>query len=137
MSSSGHTSLCFACARLVKQPETALDQLLEPRDEACGWGPIDEIMIETDGQMQVLPGGNVPVHDAWFLADAAQGEEEAMRCWGGDAPAKPFAEHPHGRDPARSDAAFPQARGSARHPAEEWHQNAWPSRKPSLQPGWH
>src|SRR6266487_6342731 len=122
---------------LVKQPKTALNQFLEPRDEACGWRPIDNIMIETDGQTQVLADSDLPVHDAWFRCDAAEGEHEAIGGVAGYAPANTFADHPHCRDPARSDHSFPQERGSAPRPPQEPDNQAWPSRKHSRQPARH
>jgi len=30
---------------LVKQPKTALNPVFQPCDEACGWRPIDDIVI--------------------------------------------------------------------------------------------
>src|SRR5438034_3209780 len=73
----------------------ALDQFFQPRDEACCRSAIDDIVIQTDSQTQVLADGDLPIHDAWLLGDAAQGEEEAMDGRGGYAPATSFAKHPH------------------------------------------
>ena len=63
---------------LVKQPKTALNQFFQPCDEACGWRAVDNIVIQTDGQTQVLADGDVPINHSWLLGDAAEGEEEAM-----------------------------------------------------------
>ena len=67
------------CSDLLgRQTKTSLNQVFQPCDEACGWSPIDDIMIQTDRQTQVLPDGDVPIHDAWLLADATKSEEEAV-----------------------------------------------------------
>gem|GEM_PF-5298829 len=46
------------CSDLLgRQTKTTLNQVFQPCDEVCGWSPIDDIMIQTDCQTQVLPDG--------------------------------------------------------------------------------
>src|ERR1700693_4538476 len=58
----------------------ALNQVFEPLGEACRRSAIDNIVIKTNRQAQIVPDSYVPINDTRLLADAAQRNHE---CWGG------------------------------------------------------
>src|SRR5215471_9858283 len=55
----------------VVQAIAALNQFFQPLGETCCRGAIDDILIKTDRQTQIVSHNDLPVHDPWLLANAA------------------------------------------------------------------
>src|SRR6056297_2399566 len=57
---------------------TGFQAFTEALDEPCGWRSVDDVVVEGDGQTQELPGTEFAVDQAWFGADAPDGELEGV-----------------------------------------------------------
>src|SRR6266480_4891574 len=82
--------------RGVDQTVAAFDQFFQPLSETCCRSSIDQIMIEAQGQAEVVTDDDVPVDDAWILSDTTQGKIKGTLSER-DAPTSTFAKHPHCR----------------------------------------
>src|SRR2546429_669101 len=82
--------------RGVEKTIAALDQVFQPLGEARRRSAIDDIVIKTDRQAQILPQSDVPIDENRLLTNAAHRHH---KCWEGwrDAPTCPFPKHAHCR----------------------------------------
>src|SRR5216684_7913050 len=83
---------------------TALNQVFQPLGEASCRSTVDDIVIKTDRQTQIVPDGDVPVHDPWLLTNATHRHPEGMGIGWKNAPASPFPKHAHGTQSGLSTA---------------------------------
>ena len=60
----------------VGQTIAALDQVFQLLGEACCRCAIDDIVIKTDRQTQIVPQSDVPIHDNRLLANTAHRHAE-------------------------------------------------------------
>src|SRR5512142_208775 len=92
--------------RGVEKTIAAFDQFFEPRSEASRRSTIDDIVIKTDRQAQIVPQSDVPINEYRLLTNAAHRNHQ---CWHGlrDAPTGALPKHAHGCDAHRPHELLP------------------------------
>src|SRR2546428_2614010 len=105
--------------RGVAQTIATLNQFFQPLGEACCRSAVNNIVIKTERQAQIVPDGDGPVHHTWFLRNAAHRHHE--RCRGGyrDAPARTVPKHAYCRDTYRPYILLPHLWMRSPYPGED------------------
>src|SRR6266700_3724038 len=93
--------------RGVEKTIAALNQFFQPLGETCRRSAVDDIVIKTDRQTQIVPDGDGPVHNTWFLRNAAHRHHECCRRGYRDAPARAVPKHAYCRDTHRPHVLLP------------------------------
>src|SRR5262249_15543115 len=107
------------CFGGVRQTVAAFDQHFQPTREACCRCAVDDLVITTDRQAQVVPDRYLPVHDPWLLANPAYRHPERWRVAWRNTPPGPFAKHAHCREGHRPHVFLQLPGIPPHHPQEE------------------
>lgn len=78
----------------------------EALDEPRGWNSVHNVVVEGDGEAQVLPGLEFTIDQTWFGSDAADSELEGI-VRGTDGSPVSGAKHPDGGDSDGAGEALP------------------------------
>src|SRR5438105_6700529 len=118
--------------RGVAQTIAAFDQFFQPLGETCCRSPVDRLVIKADRQTQIVPDGDVPVHDPRLLTNAAHRHPEGMGRER-NSPSSPFPKHPHCCDAHRPPVLLPHLGRPFPHPHH--HPKDWEQQQPGPMDG--
>src|SRR6266536_3011230 len=88
--------ICFGTARALAEAIPTLDQFFQALDEACSWRAINDVVINTHRQAQIVANLDAPVHDPRLLGNAAERNFKRMHPER-DRPTAASPKHPNGR----------------------------------------
>src|SRR5712692_84927 len=105
--------------RGVVETIAALNQFFQPLGETCRRCAIDDLVIKTERQAQIVPDGDVPVNDPRLLANATHRHHEWCRGGWRDTPARTVPKHAYCRDAHRPHVLLPQPWMRSPYPGED------------------